>query len=303
MSVMNWLLEGDPAIRWQAMRDLGHESTAVVAAESARVAQEGWGARLLALQTRDGHWEGDDRTMMTTIDALVLLREFGLDPASRGARAAIDLVRERLTWKPLDGRPFFEGETEPCINGAILAVGAYFGGDTERLVERLLSEQLEDGGWNCEAPPSKRSSFHTTIRVLEGLWEYERACGANLDVRRARERGQQYLLNRQMFRSLASGEVIDRTWMRFAFPTTWHYDILRGLDYLRGAGVEPDERVAEAADIVANRAHQNGRWPLNIVHSDRIPFPMEPGRGKASRWNTLRALRVLKWAGRDPRIR
>ena len=298
LSVMSWLLEGDPAIRWQVMRDLGNERPEVVAAERARVALEGWGARLLALQTKDGHWDGDDRTMMLTIHSLSLLRQFGPDPTAKEVRAALDLVRGRLTWKPLDGRPFFDGETEPCLNGAILAVGAYFGESTDRLVDRLLGEQLEDGGWNCNAPESKRSSFNTTICVLEGLREYEAAYGANPAVTRSSRRGQEYLLERRMYKSLTSGEVINRVWMRFAFPTTWHYDILRGLDYLRSAGVSPDERVNEAVDIVEKRAHQNGRWPLNLLHDDRVPFDMEPGVGKASRWNTLRALRVLKWAGK-----
>ncbi len=210
---------------------------------------------------------------------------------------AIGFVRDRITWWQLDGRPYFDGETEPCINGRILAAGAYFGEASDRLVDRLLDEQLEDGGWNCEAPSSKRSSFHTTICVLEGLLEYEKTRGATTAVTHARVRARDYLLERRMFRSLRSGEVIDRRWTRFSFPTTWHYDVLRGLDYLRSAGVEPDERVAEAVELVAKRRHQNGRWPLNGRHPDRVPFDMEAGVGKASRWNTLRALRVLDWYG------
>lgn len=300
MSVMSWLLEGDPAIRWQVMRDLMNEPVEVVAAERARVALEGWGAKILELQTPGGHWGGDDesRTWMTTTYTLVLLKDLGADPIAKELRAALDRVREHITWRQLDGRPYFDGETEPCINGAILAAGAHFGQATDRLVDRLLNEQLEDGGWNCKAPSSKRSSFHTTICVLEGLLEYEKARGATTAVTRARARGQQYLLSRRMFRSLTSGDVINRGWMRYSFPTTWHYDVLRGLDYLRSAGVQPDERVAEAVNIVEERRHQNGRWPLNVVHPDRIPFDMEPGVGKASRWNTLRALRVLKWYGK-----
>jgi hypothetical protein len=300
MSVLSWLLEGDPAIRWQVMRDLMNEPAEVVAAERARVALEGWGARLLELQTPSGHWGGADesRTWMTTTYTLVLLKDLGADPAARKVRTALDLVRERITWWQLDGRAFFDGETEPCINGAILAAGAYFGEATDRLIDRLLHEQLEDGGWNCKAPSSKRSSFHTTICVLDGLLGYEKARGATTAVAHARTRGQEYLLSRRMFRSLTSGEIINRGWLRYSFPTTWHYDVLRGLDYLRSAGVQPDERVAEAVEIVVKRRHQNGRWPLNIVHPDRIPFDMEPGIGRASRWNTLRALRVLKWSGK-----
>ena len=300
MAVMSWLLDSDPAIRWQVMRDLAHEPDDVVAAERTRVASEGWGARLLALQSADGHWGGDDerRTWMTTIYSLVLLKDLGIDPASAEALRAIGLVRERITWWQLDGRPFFDGETEPCINGGILASGAYFGEASERLVHHLLGEQLDEGGWNCEAPSSKRASFHTTICVLEGLLAYETAQGATPAVTNARIRAHEYLMARRMFRSLRSGEVIDRRWMRFSFPPTWHYDVLRGLDYLRSAGVPPDERLAESVELVAKKMPQNGRWPLHDIHDDRILFDMEAGTGKASRWNTLRALRVLDWHGK-----
>ena len=298
MARIAWLLEGDPAIRWQVMRDLTGDPDEAVGAERARVASEGWGAGLLALQLPSGPWGSDtDEGWMTTVDALRLLRELGADPSSEPVRRAIDRIRDHLTWFQLDGRPFFEGETEPCINGAILAATSYFGVASDRLLDRLLGEQLEDGGWNCNAPPSRRSSFHTTICVLEGLLEYEKARGASVAVSQARARGQEYLLERRMFRSLRSGEVIDSSWTRFSFPTTWHYDVLRGLDYLRSAGVEPDERVAEAIGLVEKRRHQNGRWPMNRLHPDRIGFAVEPGVGQASRWNTLRSLRVLRWYG------
>lgn len=298
IAVRRWLLDSDPAIRWQVLRDLTEEPDEVVAAERSRVASEGWGARLLELQSPRGQWGADDdEGWMTTVHTLKLLKDLGVDPAGEEARRAIGLVRERLTWWQLDGRPFFDGETEPCINGVILAAGAYFGEASDRLVDRLLDEQLEDGGWNCKAPESKRSSFHTTICVLEGLLEYEKARGATTAATHARVRAQDYLLERRLLRSLRSGEVIDRGWTRFSFPPTWHYDVLRGLDYLRSAGVEPDQRVAEAVELVQKRRHQNGRWPLNVLHSARIPFDMEPGVGKASRWNTLRALRVLNWSG------
>ncbi len=300
-AVVKWLLDSDPSIRWQVMRDLTGEPDEIVAAERSRVASEGWGARLLALQTPDGHW-GDDTEhgWMTTTDTLQLLKNLGVDPANDKARSAIGLITDRIAWFQLDGRPFFDGETEACINGRILAAGAYFGAPVDRLLGRLLSEQLEDGGWNCEAPPSQRSSFHSTICVLEGLLEYERARGATAKVADARARAERYLLERRMLRSLTSGEVIDRRWTRFSFPPTWHYDVLRGLDYLRSAGVKPDERIAEAIGLVGERRHQNGRWPLGALHSDpriRIPVDMEAGVGKASRWNTLRALRVLDWYG------
>jgi hypothetical protein len=170
------------------------------------------------------------------------------------------------------------------------------------LARQLLSEQLEDGGWNCDAvesspkhPLSRRSSFHTTICVLEGLLAYERAGRKSRAVMNARKRGEKYLLERRMFRSLRTGKVIDERWLRFSFPTFWHYDVLRGLDYLRNAGVKADDRVRQAVEIVIERRHQNGRWPLNLLHSERIPLKMETTVGSASRWNTLRALRVLRW--------
>jgi hypothetical protein len=211
-------------------------------------------------------------------------------------------VDKRLVFKPLNNRPYLHGETEPCINGRILGVGAYFKEPNDALANQLLSEQLEDGGWNCEAtlvspkrPKSRRSSFHTTICVLEGLFDYERAGRKSAAVSKARKRAENYLLERRMFRSLRTGEVIDKRWLRFSFPTFWHYDVLRGLDYLQNAGIKPDSRVSEAIETVIARRHQNGRWPLNLLHAENIPLKMETGVGRASRWNTLRALRVLHW--------
>jgi hypothetical protein len=300
--MVDWLLDSDPSIRWQVMRDLTGEPADVVAAERARVATEGWGARLLDRQTPDGRWGAVRYTRyIDTPDgqsthALVLLRDMGLDSASAQARLAVDRVRDNIThWE--GGQPFFEGEVEPCINGRVLAVGAYFGVPDEALLARLLGEQIDDGGWNCGAPPSVRSSFHSTICVLEGLLAYERAKGATPAVTEARGRGEAYLLERKMFRSLSSGEVIDPAWTLFAFPPGHHYDVLRALDYLRAAGVEPDERVAEAVDLVEKHRAAGGRWPLQNPHGDVLDFPMEAVNAP-SRWNTLRALRVLHWAGR-----
>jgi hypothetical protein len=304
--VIRWLLDSDPSVRWQVKRDLIGEPDEAVAAERSRVAVEGWGARLLSLQGRDGNWGGGAwvyQSWASTLETLVLLRELGLDPASKQARRAVSRVREKSDWGPYHGHsPFFEGEVEPCINGRVLACGAYFGEASDRLVDRLLSEQLQDGGWNCDAPQSKRSSFNSTICVLEGLLEYEKAKGGPSTVRYARLRGQEYLLERRLFRSLSTGKIIEcdrkdphSNWTRFSFPTRWHYDVLWGLDYLRKAGVRSDERTGEAVALVAKRQHQNGRWPLARPHEGKVHFDMEGGRGTASRWNTLRALRVLRW--------
>jgi hypothetical protein len=296
---LKWLLDSDPSIRWQVMRDLTGEAPGAIAAERSRVASEGWGAQLLARQSAAGNWGGpkEDRGLLITLYSLIVLMDLGLDPGSDAARKMIDRVEKRVVFKPLDNRPYLDGETEPCINGRILRMGAYFGRPNDALADLLLTEQLEDGGWNCEAPKSRRSSFHTTICVLEGLLEYERAGRKTPAVTKARQRAENYLLERRMFRSLRTGEVIDKRWLRFAFPPFWHYDVLRGLDYLRNAGIQPDSRVEEAIDIVIARRHQNGRWPMNLLHAERIPLEMETRTGSASRWNTLRALRVLRWYG------
>jgi hypothetical protein len=291
---LKWLLDSDPSIRWQVMRDLTDEAPDAIAAERSRVGTEGWGAQLLVRQSPVGKWGGLDRGLLVTLWSLVVLKDLGLDPASKQTRKMIGRV-ERLVFKWHNNRPFFHGETEPCINGRILGLGAYFKEPNDALANQLLSEQLEDGGWNCEAPKSRRSSFHTTICVLEGLLDYERAGRKSAAVIKARKRAESYLLERRLFRSLRTGKVIDKRWLRFSYPPIWHYDVLRGLDYLRNAGIKPDRRVRDAVDIVIERRHQNGRWPLNLLHPEHIPLRMETAVGSASRWNTLRALRVLRW--------
>jgi len=301
MTVLDWLLDSDPSIRWQVMRDLTDEPDDLVAAERTLLASEGWGARLLDLQAPDGQWGGGSYHpyWTSTTYTLLLLRDMGLDPTSDEARRAVTLVRDSpATTLDESGQSFFLGETEPCINGMVLAMGAYFGEASEKLLDRLLDEQLDDGGWNCEAPPSTRSSFDTTICVLEGLLEYERARGAVAGLAEARARGEEYLLERRMFRSLSSGEVIDRNWTLFSFPTRWHYDVLRGLDHLRSAGVEPDDRIAEAIELVEENRGQEDHWLLQNPHPGQVHFDMDEAADQPSRWNTLRALRVLKWAGK-----
>lgn len=306
-SVIHWMLDSDPSIRWQVMRDLTDASADEIAGERARVATVGAGARLLARQGADGQWGGAawNRGWDSTMHVLMLLREMGLDPASDEARRALARVRDRVTWQGAEeyaGNPFFAGEVEPCINGQVGAVGAYFGQDVRGIVERLLTEQVPDGGWNCEAVNgSTRASFNTTICVLEALLEYELPNGASADVIAARLRGQEYLLERRLFRRKSTGEVIkqDRkgnaAWTSFAFPTWWHYDVLRGLEYLRHARVSPDERVAEAIGLVESKRDGDGRWPLETRYPGRMPVEIDAGVGQPSRWNTLRALRVLKW--------
>jgi len=234
---------------------------------------------------------------------LLFLRDLGVDPASARVRAAIDLVRDNVTWGPEFGNsPFFEGEVEPCINGRVVALGAYFGVRSDRLVDRLLGEELADGGWNCEAERGAvRSSFHTTICVLEGLLAFEQAFGAAPALTDARRRAEEYLLERRLLRRLSTGDVIEPTWTQFAFPTLWHYDVLRALDYLRAAGVRPDTRVDEAIAIVLERRQGDGRWLLDVRHRNTLHEEFAGAVGEANRWVTLRALRVLEWYSRRNR--
>jgi hypothetical protein len=305
--VVAWLLDSDPSIRWQVMHDLTDARTDMVADERARVGSEGWGALLLDQQRADGQW-GDGVAApfwWSNLNTLVFLRDLGVDPTSARVRAAIDRVRDNVTWGPEFGdSPFFEGEVELCINGRVVALGAYFGERSDRLVDRLLSEQLGDGGWNCEAERgSVRSSFHTTICVLEGLLAFEEAFGVTPSVTDARKRAQEYLLDRRLLRRLSTGEVIkdrkaDQPWTQFAFPPLWHYDVLRALDYLAAARVPSDERVEEAVAIVRQRRQDDGRWLLDVRHKNTVHEELAGPVGAPNRWITLRALRVLDWHAR-----
>jgi hypothetical protein len=309
VDVLDWLLDSDPAIRWQVLRDLTDAPAEQVQDERARVATEGWGARLLALQDEDGQWDGgtyfparvedseEGQPWTATTYSLLLLRDLGLDPSSDEARGAVALVEANSRWEE-GGQPFFSGEVEPCVNGMAVALGAYFGVDVDAVVARLLGEQLDDGGWNCEAERgSTRSSFGTTINVLEGLLEHERATGGSPSSEGARLRGEEYLLERGLLRRSTTGELINPAWLQLSFPTRWHYDVLRGLEYFRAVGDPPDGRIEEAVEVVRSRRQPDGRWLLEHSHPGRIHFSMEDGDGHPSRWNTLRALRVLTWCG------
>lgn len=301
-AVIDWLLDADPSIRWQVMRDLTATPPQLVAAERARVASEGWGARLLDQQRLDGNWGDGLATPLwwSNLYSLLFLRDLGVDPACPRVRTAIDRVRENVTWGAEFGdSPFFAGEVEPCINGRVVALGAYFGERCDRLVDRLLGEQLADGGWNCEAERgSVRSSFHTTICVLEGLLAFETAFSAAPAVANARQRAHEYLLDRHLLRRASTGAIIDAGWMQFAFPTLWHYDVLRALDYLRAAGVTPDARVDEAVTVVRARCQVDGRWLLDVRHRNTVCEEFAGAVGEANRWNTWRARRVLDWYAR-----
>jgi hypothetical protein len=310
MTANDWLLDADPAIRWQVLRDLTDSAPDEVAAERARVSVVGWGADLLALQDADGRWDGgtyrpgwvDESkpffdAWTATHFSLQLLRDFGLDPESSHASGAVALVRENVRWEA-NNALYFEGETEPCINGIAVANGAYFGEPVDGIVERLLDDQLPDGGWNCWAEyGAEVSSFNTTICVLEGLLEWEQRAGFSEKVAAARRRGEEYLLERGLFKSRSTGQTIDPRFTMFSFPTRWYYDVLRALDYFRSTGAGLDDRCAEAVDLVAGKRDEQDRWPLENTHQGPTHFEMEGPDGFPSRWNTLRARRVLRWAG------
>ena len=310
MTVLDWLLDSDPAIRWQALHDLADAPAETVAAERARVATEGWGARVLALQGEDGQWEGGalfparrdpsvkGQPWTATAYCLVLLQDCGIDPQNDRVRRAVAQVREHCRWEHA-GQPFWSGEVEPCINGMTVSLGVYFEQNVDDIVTRLVREQLEDGGWNCEAENgSLRSSFHTTIRVLEGLLAHERATGGSPASVAARRRGEEYLLERNLFRRKSTGEVIDPAFLQFSFPTRWHYDVLRALDYFRSAGDPPDPRMSEAIALLRSKRQPDGTWLLENTHPGAIHFALDEGDGLPSRWNTLRAMRVLRWCER-----
>jgi hypothetical protein len=313
--VIEWLRASDPAIRWQVMRDLLDAPESQWQAERARVETEGWGAQLLSHQDDDGQWAGGafvprdfdwsewntaGQPWTATCFSVTQLREFGLDPRCERARRTVELIGANARWEH-DGQPFWDGEVEECINGRTVADGAYFGADVAPIVVRLVSERLDDGGWNCErVNGSVRSSFDSTINVLEGLLEYERATGGTRESHEARRSGEEFLLERQLFRRLSTGEVADERFLNFLYPNRWRYDVLRALDYFRAAGIlsgaSPDPRLSEAIDHVRSRRLAAGTWPLDWTLPGRVWFDVNDGPGQPSRWVTLRALRVLRWA-------
>lgn len=308
--ILEWLLESDPSLRWQVMRDLTEEPGEVIAGERARVTETGWGAGLLSRQDPGGTWDGgvyrpgwvdNDKPFFDAWTAthftLQLLSQLGPDPASPEVQRAIELVRGHVRWDVNDA-PYFEGETEECVNGIALRSGAYFRQDVDRIVDRLLDDQLDDGGWNCWSEYGATvGSFHPTICVLEGLLEWEHAGGSSGEVSTARRRGEEYLLERGLFRRKSTGEVADPRFTMFSFPYYWYYDVLRALDYFRSTGSPLDERCDEAVELVVSKRRSDGRWPLGNIHQGPTHVRMDGAEGDPSRWITLRAMRMLDWAG------
>lgn len=301
-SVIQWLLEGDPAIRWQTLRDLIGSNSDEVQRQRERIATEGWGASLLALQDQIGTWAKGvySPKWTSTTYTMLLLRQLGLPPKNLQATKACRILLERGFYDD-GGINYFASlkHSETCVTGMILSLLAYFQYEDERihkLAEHLLAQQMPDGGWNCQSyNGATHSSFHTTISVLEGLQEYEKVQPQNIEkIQQAQQRGRELLLLHRLFRSHRTGEVARPEFTYFSFPPRWHYDILQALDYFQECGAEKDGRLADAIEIVLKRRTQEGKWLLQNRHPGRTFFEIEQV-GEPSRWNTLRALRVLKW--------
>jgi hypothetical protein len=306
-AVVEWLLAGDPAIRWQALRDLAGSPERAIERERGKVAREGWGARLLERQDAPGTWAtglSSDGGLyspkwISTTYTMLLLRDLGLPQRNRQARKACAHLLDRGLQRDGGINYGWRGQSETCITGMVLSILSYFEHDDDRLevvLDHLLERQMPDGGWNCRLPRgATHASVHTTISVLEGLRHYELNRRRRLRaLRDAQRRGREFLLAHRLYRSHRTGEVINPVFTKFAFPPRWHYDVLRGLDYFQSVDAPYDERLEDAIALVRDARDAEGRWPLQHVYKAKTYFEMER-LGKPSRWNTLRAMRVLRW--------
>jgi hypothetical protein len=308
---IRWLLEGDPAIRWQSLRDLVGAPERAVERERQRISRHGWGARLLAKQDKKGTWAGgqtSDRGLYSpkwtsTTYTMLLLRDFGLPATNRQAQKACTILLDGGL-QPDGGINYgiwakWTRRSETCVSGMVLSILSHFHYEDPRLgtvASHLLEQQMPDGGWNCRRyAGATHSSVHTTISALEGLRYYElhRPHKAR-EAQAAQRRGREFLLAHRLFRSHRTGEIIKPLFLRFSFPPRWHYDILRALDHFQAVNAPRDPRLAEAIEIVLGSQGKNGRWPLQHSYKGKTYFELER-LGAPSRWNTLRAMRVLKW--------
>lgn len=306
-ATIEWLLDGDPAIRWQALRDLVGAPEKTVERERRRIARDGWGARLLAEQDEDGRWAGGKSwdgglyspKWTSTTYTLLLLRDFGLSPDHPRARQACVILLDRGLQKDGGINYGWRGRSETCVTGMVLSLLSYFeldDGRLDTLADHLLDQQMDDGGWNCRRwQGATHASVHTTISVLEGLRLYEIHRGREVRrIRSAQRRGREFLLVHRLYLSHRTGEVIKPEFTRFSFPPRWHYDVLRALDHFRAVDAPRDRRLRDGIELVLRRRRPDGRWNLQNRYRGKTYFKLERIRGP-SRWNTLRALRVLKW--------
>jgi hypothetical protein len=299
--ITEWLMNGDPSIRWQVMRDLLCNSENKCEIERKKISVKGWGEKLLLKQDIEGMWAGSlySQKWISTTYTMLLLKSFGLSPKNSKAKKACKVLLNGGFYND-GGINYFSSlnHSETCVTGMILSLLAYFHYDDERvdnLAEFLLRQQMADGGWNCQSfKGAKHSSFHTTISVLGGFREYEKLDPKKHSIiRRSQLEGVEFLLQHRLFRSHRTGKIFDSRITRFSFPPRWRYDILRALDYFQEANIPFDIRMNDALEIVINRKRNDGKWLLQSRHAGKTYFEMEQV-GKPSRWNTLRALRVLK---------
>ncbi|HRK22498.1 MAG TPA: hypothetical protein PLX06_11845 [Fimbriimonadaceae bacterium] len=290
-----WLLEGDPAIRWQAMRDLLDAPEVEWQTERAKLQSKGNGKRYLDLQDKEGTWAGGIYTpkWTSTTYTLLHLREMGFSDDCPAARRGAERILDQLQRSRELGMC-------TCVVGMWLALTVRFGLRDEvqdRMIVRILEHQFEDGGWNCRWPriaKTHHSSFHTTLNVLDGVREcLENGIGPSDDLRKAEARAVELLLQHGLFRSDRTGNVINAKFKEPHFPPRWHYDFLRALEFMRTLPAIKDRRLAESFELLESQRREDGRWPAAKGYGGVVFFPVEDGR-QGSRWNTLRALRCLR---------
>jgi hypothetical protein len=311
-----WLLDSDPALRWQVESALLREPPGVWEATRARVATEGFGARLLALQDPDGQWaggayfpadfEGSDQPWTATTWSLGSLREWGLDPAVLRRRRTVELIAEHCRWE-YDGLPYWGGEVDCCVNALTVANGVWLGADVAGIVDWFLEHRLPDGGWNCMwVEGATRSSFHSTLNSLKGLLAWDVATGGSDATRAARHAGEEYLLRRGLFRRLSTGAPVAPWVNHFTHPVRWRYNVLDAAGYFRRAaladGTPPDPRMADAIAIIRAARRPDGTWLQGPVDPGLVWFETDVPEGEPSKWLTLSATLVLDWwdAARQP---
>lgn len=311
-AVLEWLLDSDPALRWQVERDLTDAPEAVWQATRARVPEEGFGARLLALQDPDGQWAGgaffpgdftreqheaEGQPWTGTTWSLNALREWGVDAAVLGDTA--DRIAANSRWE-YDDLPYWGGEVDCCINAYTVANGVWLGVDVDPIVDWFLQHRMEDGGWNCEwVEGDTRSSFHSTLNSLKGLLHYEAATGGSDELRTARRGAEEYLLARGLFRRLSTGEQVAPWATTFSFPFRWRYNVLNAAEYFRQAsildGTPPDPRMADAIELIRAARRPDGTWLQPETERGRVWFDVDVPAGEPSKWITFHGCRVLDW--------
>lgn len=301
--ILDWLMAGDPAVRWQVQRDLLDEPPTVYVTERAKVATEGWGARYLDEQDTEGTWAGVlySPKWISTHYTLLSLLHIGLPPSNPQAIKGARILLERgfLDDHGINFADRKDAHAETCISGMGLNLFSYFDIEDDRihqLAAHMIAQQMDDHGWNCRSyRGDTHSSFHTTASALEGLLTYQRKYGENgLPIVAAQKQAQEFLLAHRLYKSHRTGEIVKDAMTRGPFPPYWQYDVFRALDYFQAAGAERDERAQDAIDLLLSKRDKDGYWPQYRGPSGQYWFQME-SVGKPSRWNTLRALRILRW--------